>query len=200
MFPQLGYCCSGLRPLRPTRTPRRRQADVTQQPVRRERARRMTDRPSCDRAVARPGQAGAQEQRQARLLQRAPRCGRCRIEPARVEFAAQPGQLALGQLAGGEDRRVAEFAAGVACRPGAPRPGDSRPRGSPAGRAGADAPAVAAARAGARTSSRKPAASIASKRCSMRCVQHGAVARREHQLQHAARQRAASPAIRAATR
>src|SRR3546814_12392708 len=31
-----------------------------------------------------------------------------RIEPARIELAAQPGQLALGQLAGGrsEERRV----------------------------------------------------------------------------------------------
>src|SRR3546814_17170346 len=33
-----------------------------------------------------------------------------RIEPARIELAAQPGQLALGQLAGGVDGALAEFA------------------------------------------------------------------------------------------
>src|SRR5690606_9493938 len=31
-----------------------------------------------------------------------------RVEPARAELAAQPGELALGELAGGEDRAVAE--------------------------------------------------------------------------------------------
>ena len=30
------------------------------------------------------------------------------VEPARIKLAAQPGQLALGQLAGGEDGPVAE--------------------------------------------------------------------------------------------
>ncbi len=34
-----------------------------------------------------------------------------RVEPARVQFAAQPGQLALGQLAGGEDAPVAQLRA-----------------------------------------------------------------------------------------
>src|SRR3546814_14299116 len=38
-----------------------------------------------------------------------------RIEPARIELAAQPGQLALGQLAGGVDGALAELAG----RPGA---------------------------------------------------------------------------------
>src|SRR3546814_14351275 len=33
-----------------------------------------------------------------------------RIEPARIELAAQPGQLALGQLAGGVDGALAELA------------------------------------------------------------------------------------------
>src|SRR3546814_8931955 len=31
-----------------------------------------------------------------------------RVEPARAELAPQPGDLALGQLAGGEDRTIAE--------------------------------------------------------------------------------------------
>ena len=57
----------------------------------------------------RSAQNRGQEQRQGGF-QRIP-VG-LRVVPARVQFPAQLGQLALGQLAGGEDGAVAEFVSG----------------------------------------------------------------------------------------
>ena len=93
---------------------------------------------------------------------------RRRIAPHGVEFAAQPGPLALRELAGGGDGALAERGRRRPARPGIPTPGDSRRRGSRAGPAVRDGAGVRAARAARRTSSRKPASSIASNRRAMR--------------------------------
>src|SRR5690606_8203551 len=108
VFPHLGYCCSGLRPLRPTRAPRRRLADVIRQSgvvgaaCVTQFAARTVNRAGVA-LLAWPGtpEEQAKRIRQTRLLDGG-------IEPARVQLPAQPGQLALGELAGGEDRAVAE--------------------------------------------------------------------------------------------
>ena len=106
----------------------------------------------------------------------------------RVEFAAQPGDWRFASW------RVAAIArsrnaAGVALRRrDAPRPAGSRPRGSRAGPAARDGLQLGQ-RAQAHALRRgSPRASIASnRRCDAR-VQHRALARREHELEHAHRQ------------
>ena len=97
------------------------------------------------------------------------RIGRIAGDHAAPRHAAQPGQLPLGELAGGEDAPVAQVRrAGTAqpvasARPAVPRPAGSRRSACWAGRRCRSPRARSAF-----TSSRKPAASMASKRCAMR--------------------------------